>query len=62
MVNMSDGAVAYTHGHGKGDTAVRAPATQLMLVMNRRMDPAVPGIETFGSVDALEVLLTATIH
>lgn len=62
MVNMSDGAVAYTHGHGKGDTAVRAPATQLMLVMNHRMDPAAPGIETFGSVDALEVLLTAITH
>lgn len=62
MVTMSDGAVTYSHGHGKGDTAVRGPVTQLMLIMNRRTDPAAPGIETFGSIDALEALITATNH
>lgn len=62
MVTMADGAVSYAHGHGKGDTAVRGPVTQLMLVMNRRTDPATPEIETFGSIEALEALVTAAGH
>jgi uncharacterized protein (TIGR03083 family) len=62
MVTMADGAVTYAHGHGKGDTAVRGPVSELMLVMNRRRDPAAPQIETFGDLEALEALVTATGH
>lgn len=39
MVSLGEGSVTYTHGHGKGDVAVRAPVTTLMLLMNRRLDP-----------------------
>ncbi len=39
MVSLADGNVSYTHSHGKGDVAVRAPVTTLMLLMNRRIDP-----------------------
>ncbi|MGI9578435.1 MAG: maleylpyruvate isomerase family mycothiol-dependent enzyme [Microthrixaceae bacterium] len=39
MIELGDGNVSYTHGHGKGDVAVRAPVTTLMLLMNRRVDP-----------------------
>lgn len=62
MVTMADGAVTYTHGHGKGDTAVRAPVTELMLVMNRRLDPASSEVEVFGDLGALRALLTAVGH
>lgn len=39
MLELGEGTVAYTHGHGKGDLAVRAPVTTLMLLMNRRLEP-----------------------
>lgn len=62
MVTMSDGAITYSQGHGKGDTAVRGHVAQLMLVMNRRKGPAAREIETFGDLEAFDALLTAAGH
>ncbi len=62
MVTMSDGTVTHVHGHGKGDTAVRGPATEIMLVLNSRLSVAGSGVEVLGDDDALMTLLTATTH
>lgn len=62
MVTMADSQLGYTHGHGKGDTAVRGPASQLMLVMNRRLAPSEAEVDVFGSTEALDALLEAVGH
>lgn len=62
LVTLSDEAVSYTHGHHKGDVAVRGPVTQLMLVMNRRADLDVSDITLFGDPGILHALVTATGH
>ena len=65
MVTLGSGTVTYEHGHGKGDVAVRAPVTTLMLLVNRRIGAeqvaaGEAGAELFGDpaglVEALESL------
>mgnify|MGYP003341672377 FL=1 len=46
MLTMTPDALTWTHGHGKGDTAIRGRAEDLLLfVMSRR---GTDGLEVFG--------------
>ena len=47
MVNDEDG-LNWSHTHGKGDVAVRGPATGLLLAVTGRQSPAVAGLELLG--------------
>ena len=62
MVEMTGGGVGWSHAHGKGDTAVRGPVVELMLVMNRRVTAHSAGVEVFGSTTVLDELLAAVGH
>jgi uncharacterized protein (TIGR03083 family) len=47
IVNDEDG-VGWSHDHGKGDVALRAPAIDLLLAIVRRRTAAELGVEVFG--------------
>jgi len=47
-------------GHGKGDTAVRGPASVLMLMLLRRLPADDPEVEIIGDRTVLDGWLTAT--
>jgi uncharacterized protein (TIGR03083 family) len=47
-IAISDGAVTWSHEHGKGAVALRGGATELLLAIVRRVDVAETSIETFG--------------
>jgi uncharacterized protein (TIGR03083 family) len=47
-------------GHGKGDVAVRGPASDLLLVLMRRLPPGDPPVEVLGDAAVLDELLAAT--
>ncbi|OBA98359.1 hypothetical protein A5662_16250 [Mycobacteriaceae bacterium 1482268.1] len=47
ITGTADG-IAFTHEHGKGDAALRGPATDLLLAVVRRRSAAEAGIEIFG--------------
>jgi uncharacterized protein (TIGR03083 family) len=47
-------------GHGKGDVAVRGPASDLLLVLVRRLPVATPGVEVIGDRKLLDAWLAAT--
>lgn len=59
MVTVADGTITYTHGHGKGDAAVRGPVRDLMLVVNRRLPPERADVEVLGEPGALHAALDA---
>ncbi len=46
LVRGAGGGVAWEHGHGKGDVAVRGPAVELLLAMMGRRPS--DGVETIG--------------
>lgn len=50
ITGTGDG-IAWSHEHGKGDAALRAGATDLLLAIVRRVDVADGGIEVFGDTD-----------
>ncbi len=66
LVTMADGTVTHSHGHAKGDAAVRGPVEQLMLIMNRRSQVPDAGSSSeavlFGDRAALDALVTAIGH
>jgi uncharacterized protein (TIGR03083 family) len=47
-VGVGDGAITWTHEHGKGSVALRGGAAELLLVMTRRVSVADTDIEFFG--------------
>jgi uncharacterized protein (TIGR03083 family) len=47
-------------GHGKGDVAVRGPASDLLLVLVRRLPPDTAGVEVIGDRGLLDAWLGAT--
>jgi uncharacterized protein (TIGR03083 family) len=49
------GALAVQRGHARGDAAMRGPASDLLLVLYRRLGPDV--LETFGDTGVLERFL-----
>ena len=44
----TDNGIAWSHEHGKGDVALRGPATDLLLAVVRRKTAADGGLEVFG--------------
>ncbi len=61
MVSLRGGELGWEHGHGKGDLALRGPASELMLVLNRRKTPDRAEVDTFGELALLDDL-TAAAH
>ncbi len=54
MVEVVDGAIAFTHGHGKGDAAIRGTASSLFLGLWGRFDLRTDDrFERFGSDDVI---------
>jgi uncharacterized protein (TIGR03083 family) len=49
------GALVVEKAHGKGDAAMRGPASDLLLVLYRRLEPGV--LETFGDAGIIERFL-----
>jgi uncharacterized protein (TIGR03083 family) len=58
LIRFDPGEVVVTTGHAKGDAAVRAPASELLLWLwgRRPLD----GLDVFGSIDAAEALRQVT--
>jgi uncharacterized protein (TIGR03083 family) len=52
LITLAPDGVRVEHGHGKGDVAVRAPASDLVLLVWNRADPS--GLEVFGDAALLE--------
>ena len=52
MLTLGDGNLDVERTHGKGDVAVRAPASDLLLWLWGRRATTDPGFETFGDADA----------
>ncbi len=48
LVKRTPGGVRWRHGSAPADVTVRAPARELLLVLNRRLDTAVAGVEVTG--------------
>ena len=55
LVRVDDGELSITREHAKGDAAVRAPASALLLLLWRRLPSS--AVEVFGDRDALERFL-----
>ena len=55
---IADGEL--THSHGKGDVAVRGPATDLLLVITRRRAVDDTAVEVFGDEAVLQTWLDGT--
>jgi uncharacterized protein (TIGR03083 family) len=60
LVRREGPAVLVTHGHGKGDAAVRGPAGQLLLVLLRRLAPGAADVQVLGDPALLTAWLAAT--
>ncbi len=59
VTNGEDG-MAWSHSHGKGDAAVRGPATGLLLAVNRRQSVEAAGLELFGDATVWQTWLDRT--
>ena len=58
LIAVAGGELAVRREHGKGDAAVRAPASDLLLLLWRRVGPA--ELEVFGDVTAVEQFIART--
>ncbi len=47
-------------GHGKGDLALRGPASAILLVLLRRLPPDDPAVAVIGDGSLLDAWLAAT--
>jgi uncharacterized protein (TIGR03083 family) len=47
-ISVDEGAITWSHAHGKGSAALRGGATELLLAILRRVPVADTGIELFG--------------
>jgi uncharacterized protein (TIGR03083 family) len=56
LIRLSDAAPEIERAHAKGDVAVRGPASDLLLVLLRRLDP--DRVEVFGDRAVLDRFLT----
>ncbi|WP_203886070.1 maleylpyruvate isomerase family mycothiol-dependent enzyme [Planotetraspora kaengkrachanensis] len=59
-ITLSPGMFTWTHGHGKGDVAVRGPVSDLLLLLYGRREPFGGGFEVFGDRDLLARWLAKT--
>lgn len=48
LVERTPAGVSWQPGHAPADVTVRAPARELLLVLNRRLDPDRQGVEIVG--------------
>jgi hypothetical protein len=60
LVRGGPGAITVETGHGKGDAALRGPASALLLVLMRRLPPDDPDLEVIGDRALLGSWLGAT--
>jgi uncharacterized protein (TIGR03083 family) len=59
-ITLSAGTFTWTHGHGKGDVAVRGPLSDLLLLLYGRREPFDGRFEVFGDRDLLARWLAKT--
>ncbi len=60
LISRAGDEVSARPGHGKGDAAVRGPASQLLLVLTRRLPPDQPDVQVLGDPAVLDGWLAAT--
>jgi uncharacterized protein (TIGR03083 family) len=60
MIRPGGDGVTVEPGHGKGDAAVRGPASDLLLVLMRRFPASDPAVEVLGDAALLDTLLAET--
>ncbi|MET0703665.1 MAG: maleylpyruvate isomerase family mycothiol-dependent enzyme [Mycobacterium sp.] len=56
----ADGALSWSHGHGKGNVAVRGAVIDLLLAITRRRPVADSGVEVLGDASVLQTWLDRT--
>ncbi|MEY9965456.1 uncharacterized protein (TIGR03083 family) [Streptacidiphilus sp. MAP12-16] len=57
MLRRTPEGFAYEEGHGKGEAAVRGPAVQLMLLLNKRLPDGRNDLEVIGDGDLVALWL-----
>jgi hypothetical protein len=60
LIRGGPDGITVQNGHGKGDAAVRGPASVLMLVLLRRLSTDDPELEVLGDATLLDKWLAAT--
>jgi uncharacterized protein (TIGR03083 family) len=60
LVSHGTGGIEVRREHGKGDAALRGPASGLLLVLIRRLTPEQAGAEVLGDPAVLDTWLAAT--
>ena len=60
LIRGVPGGVEAAAGHGKGDMALRGPASAILLVLLRRLPPDDPAMEVLGDRSLLDAWLAAT--
>jgi uncharacterized protein (TIGR03083 family) len=60
LISAGPDGLILGRGHGKGDVAVRGPASAIMLLLVRRLPPDSPGVEVMGDRTLLDAWLSAT--
>jgi MDMPI C-terminal domain len=60
LIRGGPDGIAVEAGHGKGDAAVRGPASALLLLLVRRLAPDDPAVEVIGDRAVLDGWLAAT--
>jgi uncharacterized protein (TIGR03083 family) len=60
LVGRGPDGITVQTGHGKGDTAIRGPASALLLLLLRRLPPDDPAVEIIGDRALLDGWLGAT--
>jgi uncharacterized protein (TIGR03083 family) len=60
LIRGGDQRISVEHGHGKGDAAVRGPASVLLLTLLRRLPADDPAVQVLGDRTLLDGWLAAT--
>jgi uncharacterized protein (TIGR03083 family) len=60
MVHRTPAGVRWEHGHGKGEVAVRGAASDLYLLMMRRLEPGTASVQVLGDPELLDHWLERT--
>jgi uncharacterized protein (TIGR03083 family) len=60
LISHGPGGIEVRREHGRGDAALRGPASGLLLVLTRRLTPEQAGAEVLGDQAVLESWLAAT--
>ena len=60
LIRGGRGGVAVETGHGKGDMALRGPASDMLLVLLRRLPPDDPAVQVLGDRSLLDGWLAGT--